>query len=135
VNYVGGCHCGALRYVSTEAPGDVGYCHCRICQRTTAAPAVVFASFPVAGFRYTRGQPDIYASSTHGHREFCSRCGTQIAYREAGAARYVDVNAASLDDPTQVRPDHHIWWTSRIDWFDTDDDFPRYDEQRPGARP
>ena len=135
MNYLGGCHCGSLRYVSTEAPDDVGYCHCRICQRTSAAPVLVFASFPVAGFRYTRGEATRYASSPHGIREFCSLCGTQIAYREADAPRYVDVNVASLDEPSALRPDHHIWFSSRIDWFDTDDDLPRFDRQRMGDKP
>ena len=36
----GGCFCGAIRYKVEGPPLDAGYCHCRMCQRTTAAPAV-----------------------------------------------------------------------------------------------
>lgn len=128
--YCGGCACGVVRYECTEPPSESGWCHCRICQKTTAAPALVFASFPIAAFRYVQGSPNIFRSSEHGSREFCCQCGTQIAYRQLHAARYVDVNAGSLDDPESVSPDHHIWYSRRIGWFDVGDRFPRYPEGR-----
>jgi hypothetical protein len=43
---------------------------------------------------------------------------------------YVDLTLASLDDPAAVQPSYHIWAASRIAWFDTVDDLPRY----PGNR-
>lgn len=131
-HYEGGCACGALRYVSIAKAGEVGYCHCRICQRTTAAPALVFASFPVDAFSYVNGKPAIYASSAKGNREFCARCGTQTAYRKGDNPRHADVNVRSLDDPSRVNPDHHIWCSSRIAWFETRDNFPRFDQNRTG---
>jgi hypothetical protein len=45
----------------------------------------------------------------------------------------LDVTIASLDDPAAVRPDHHGWTSSRIPWFDTTDDLPRYPEGGPGG--
>ena len=131
MHYVGGCACGSLRYESKAAPLDAGYCHCRLCQTTSAAPALVFASFPVDAFRYMSGTPAIYISSPHGSREFCASCGTQIAYRDVDGAVTVDVNAASLDDPASVTPEYHIWCENRIPWFDTADDLPRYDRGKP----
>jgi len=131
MTYVGGCACGALRYESVSAPIESGYCHCRLCQRTSAAPVLVFASFPVAGFGYTNGAPTIYYSTEHGTREICPKCGTQIAFREAEGAETVDINAGCLDDPTTITPTHHIWCSSRIPWFETADSFPRFDEGKP----
>jgi hypothetical protein len=126
MNYNGECCCGALRYVSNLPPLECGYCHCVICQKTSAAPALVFASFPIHEFRYTRGTPAIYHSSEHGNREFCSLCGTQIAFREADDAETVDVNVGSLDDPLMVSPEYHIWCQSRVSWFETADSLPEY---------
>jgi hypothetical protein len=131
MTYQGGCLCGAIRYASTEAPLDTGYCHCRLCQRSTGAPVLAWASFPVEGFSYTRGAPARYQSSQHGHREFCRECGTQIAYRDSEGARLVDVNIGSLDDPERAPPQCHIWRSSRIRWFDTADDLPRFDASKP----
>lgn len=131
MTYVGGCCCGALRYECDSPPLESGYCHCRLCQRTSAAPALVFASFRVEDFRYTADEPCIYHSSEHGVREFCSACGTQIAYREARRAITVDVNAGSLDDPSLITPEYHIWCRSRIPWFEIADALPRYEKGKP----
>ena len=83
--------------------------------------------------RYVSSADEVDAgySSTHGQREYCSMCGTQIAYRDSCDATTVDVNVGSLDKSDQIRPRCHIWFKSRIDWFDTDDDLPRYDEEKP----
>ena len=133
MKYLGGCCCGALRYESNSAPVECGYCHCRTCQKTSAAPALIFASFPVDDFNYSSGTATIYRSSDHGNRELCSLCGTQIAFRESGSATTVDVNVGSLDDPSITVPDHHIWCQSQIPWFDTSDTLPRYQKERPIA--
>ncbi len=125
--------CGALRYVSASDPTEAGYCHCRICQRSTGAPVLAWASFPVDGFQYTSGKPGIYQSSDHGHREFCSSCGTQIAFREIFDPKTVDVNVGSLDDPEQITPTCHIYFGSRISWFELTDSLARYDKDAPGG--
>jgi hypothetical protein len=126
MKYIGGCLCGQLRYQSSVGPNDTGYCHCRLCQRSTGAPVLAWASFPVDGFEYSKGSPAIYQSSEHGHREFYSNCGTQIAFRESNHATTVDVNTGSLDDPSTTPPQIHIWCQSQIEWFDTRDELPRY---------
>ena len=128
----GGCCCGALRYQAREIL-DAGYCHCRICQRTSGAPVLAWAVVPVRAFELTRGRPTVFASSEHGERLFCGRCGTQILYKERDAAQTVDVNVATLDEPDRVAPQVHIWTQSRIAWFDTHDGLPRHPDGRPDS--
>lgn len=128
----GGCACGAVRFAATAAPLDAGYCHCLLCQRTTGAPVLAWASFPVAAFAYVEGEPARYQSSPHGHREFCQRCGTQIAYRDSQGAKSVDVNVGALDSRDAVHPRYHIWCQSRISWFETADTLPRFPGPGPG---
>ena len=127
----GGCICEAIRFSATAEPLDAGYCHCRLCQRSTGAPVLAWVSFPTEGFSYTRGVPARYQSSEHGHREFCRDCGTQIAYRDSESARTVEVNVGSLDDCERVTPRYHIWCASRISWFDTADSLPRFEAAKP----
>ncbi len=131
--YEGGCLCGALRFRAEARPIDTGYCHCSLCRRSTGAPALAWASFPVEAFRYTNGEPARYSSSSWGHREFCNRCGTQIGYRKSDGAETVDLNVGCLDDPGALPPQQHIFAADRIGWFDTADDLPRHAESRPGA--
>ena len=127
----GGCLCGAIRYSSQLAPYDVGYCHCRLCQRSSGAPVSVWASFPVEAFCYTRGTPMKFKSSEHGQREFCGDCGSQLLFRETVSTKYVDINIGTLDKPTQVKPEYHIWTESQINWFDIADELPRYRQDVP----
>jgi hypothetical protein len=128
MNYTGGCLCGALRYSSSIKPIDVGYCHCRMCQRLSGATALPWASFATGSFNYTQGRPKIYASSDHGQREFCEKCGSQIAFRATDSEATVEINVGTFDDPEIVTPEYHIWCDSQVSWFDTVDGLPRYAE-------
>lgn len=131
--YRGGCLCGRVRYACDAPPIDSGYCHCRMCQRS-GAPVLAWAAFPLEGFRYLGEEPKVFRSSNEGQREFCPSCGAQIAYRGKGD-RTVDVNLGTLDDPAAIRPEYHIWTDSRIDWFETVDDLPRFPDAGPDAAP
>ncbi len=131
VEYAGGCLCGSLRYAARAAPFDSGYCHCRLCQRSSGAPVLAFASFRARDFAYLKGAPASYRSSPRGSREFCATCGTQIAFRGDATPDQVDVNTGSLDDPARVEPRRHIYTASRIPWFETTDRLPRHPDGGP----
>ena len=127
----GGCLCGALRYETNAAPTQTGYCHCTLCQRSSGAPVLAFATIPFDNFVLMQGNPKRYASSEHGERWFCARCGTQIAYCEQNNPANVDINLGSLDNPESAPPQCHIYESSRIRWFQIDDDLPRYAQAAP----
>lgn len=122
----GGCLCGAVRYACQQAPVDIGYCHCRMCQRASGAPVVAWAEFPPEAFSYTRGAPRTFQSSTDAQREFCGDCGSQLLFRDTAEAKSVDINVGTLDDPGQVAPRYHIWTESQLAWFKVDDSLPRH---------
>ena len=128
----GGCLCGAVRYRISAEPIDAGYCHCRMCQRSTGAPVVAWLTMSSEGFAWRQGEPAAHRSSPEAERLFCGACGTQMAFRMLAEPHLVDVTLASLDDPAAVRPDHHGWTSSRIVWFEVRDDLPRHPEGDPG---
>jgi hypothetical protein len=127
----GGCLCGAVRYRIRVEPIDAGYCHCRMCQRSTGAPVVAWLTMSSEGFSWTGGEPAVYRSSSEAERLFCPTCGTQMVFRADAEPHLLDVTLASLDEPEMVRPDHHGWTASRTAWFDTHDNLPRYPESGP----
>lgn len=131
MKHAGGCLCGALRYESSADPADAGYCHCRMCQSISGSSVLPWASFAVDGFSYTQGEPKVYRSSEQGQREFCGNCGSQIAFRATDRRDFVEINTGTLDDPESVRPQYHIWYDSRVAWFEIDDDLPRYAQSAP----
>ena len=132
----GGCACGALRYSLTSEPYDCGWCHCSICRLSSGAPALVFATVPRADFRIDSGHDrgKWFASSSFGRRLICGECGTLLAIEVDYAPGEIDFTVATLDDPERVEPGFHIFYASRIGWFEPGDELPRHDRSRPGTK-
>ena len=130
----GGCLCGAIRYRLDADPFDAGYCHCHICRVWSGSPVLAFATVPRPAFVLTRGAPQVHRSTDFGERLFCAQCGSPLAMRVDHQPDTIDFTIATLDTPEAVRPGFHIWAEGRIAWFDTRDDFPRFDRFRPHTR-
>lgn len=132
----GGCLCGAVRYRLASDPYDAGWCHCRICQRSSGSPAMAFATVPVDDFVIVQGADAVgrVASSDFGHRRFCTRCGTPLLMQVDHQPTTVDFPIATLDDPDRVVPAFHIFYASRLAWAPAADASPRHDRFRPDTR-
>ena len=128
VTFHGGCFCGGVRFEATEI-FDAGYCHCSICRRFSGAPLVVWANAPGRAFRVTAGETCAFSSSDHWERHFCPTCGAPVFGRHptppADGSDLVCFSTTSLDDSEGIRPTAHIWFGSRLSYFDVKDDLPR----------
>jgi hypothetical protein len=122
----GGCLCGKVRFRVTATPLDSGYCHCRMCQKNSGAPAVAWATFPTASFSWIAGQPGVYISSAEAQRSFCANCGSYLVFMSTASPAEVSVNVASFDAPDTFPPRKHIFVESRIAWFHTQDPLPQH---------
>lgn len=122
----GGCLCGEVRYAFEGTPGVSGWCHCRMCQRSSGAPAQTYILLPKAGFQYVAGEPVLYRSSANGERRFCSVCGSQLEFRDLQEPETVSLNSGTLDEPTLAPPDRHIWTSSEVSWFKDASRLPRF---------
>jgi len=130
----GGCACGAIRYRLGSTPYDAGYCHCRVCQLSSGAPALAFGTVPLEDFVVTAGALRRRRSTSFGQRGFCPDCGTQLTMQVDHQPETIDLTLASLDEPDRVAPAFHIWTASRISWFETADTGPRFTAFRPQTR-
>jgi len=132
----GGCLCGSVRYELKSEPFDCGWCHCRTCQLFSGAPAMPFASVPTADFAWTKGEDKVrwFESSSFGKRAFCDSCGTALQVRVSHQPDTVDFPVVTLDDPRAAPPEFHIFWGSKVGWFDPRDSLPRHDKFRPDTR-
>jgi hypothetical protein len=132
----GGCACGAVRYRLMSEPFDCGWYHCRICQRVSGSPAMVFASVPAGELVWTEGGDKVksFQSTSFGHRSNCGDCGTPFLMEVDHQPETVDFSVATLDDPGRVSPGFHIFWGSRVPWFEPDDSLPRHEKFRPDTR-
>lgn len=132
----GGCACGSVRYRLSSEPFDTGWCHCRVCQRTSGAPALVFTTVPAGDFVVAEGGEALGETrlTEFGVRQFCTRCGTLLTIAVEFQPETIDVAVATLDDPSAVKPGFHIFYASRIPWAEAGDSLPRHDGFRPDTR-
>ena len=129
VHLNGGCLCGAIRYEIREI-FDAGYCHCSICRRLSGAPAVLWANLPSRAFGLVAGSPRGFQSSEAWTRYFCGECGgpvyQQVSDPPGDGSDLLCVLVPTLDTPEQVQPRAHIWCGSKLAFFETDDELPRF---------
>jgi hypothetical protein len=127
----GGCQCGAMRYRITGEPVLAAVCHCSMCRRAHAAPAVAWAMFQEAQVTFAKAKPTTYASSPEARRGFCPTCGTQICFTASFIPGLIDITIGSLDKPEAVPPTLHYWDSRRLPWMKIGDDLPRHPEFPP----
>ena len=95
-----------------------------------------FATVPVDNFVWIEGEGAVrwVVSSSFGQRAFCADCGSPLQVRVDHQPETVDFPIATLDEPDDVRPEFHIFFGSKIGWFDTADGLPRHERFRPETR-
>ncbi|MGQ9368959.1 GFA family protein [Azospirillum sp. ST 5-10] len=130
--WTGGCLCGAVRYTIAERPSAVSFCHCGQCRRQHSH-AGAYTSFPRAALSVEdpAGALVWYQSSARARRGFCGRCGAGLFWDPTEESR-IDVTAGSLDEPTGLAADRHIYVEFKGDWYAIGDDgLPRYRSDDP----
>jgi hypothetical protein len=115
----GGCACGAVRYRLTSEPMFVHCCHCLNCQRQTGSAFVINALIESERVELLAGEPvAVDAPRDDGSAQRVFRCPTcQVAvYSEYGRPEVKFVRAGTLDQPSSVSPDVHIFTRSKLPW-------------------
>ena len=132
----GGGMCGAVRYELKSDPFDCGWCHCRTCQLNSGAPAMAFASIGNDDWAFTQGSAAVrmVKTSSFGHRTFCGQCGTPLYVHVDHQPDTVDFSIVTLDKPGMIVPEFHIFWSSKVPWFNPGDDLPKHDRFRPDTK-
>ena len=97
---------------------------------------MAFASVPTEDFVWSQGELQVrwINSSSFGRRAFCGNCGTPLQVRVDHQPETVDFPVVTLDDPGAAAPEFHIFWSSKVAWFDPGDQLPRHAKFRPDTR-
>ena len=135
-NVVGGCLCGSVRYESEAEAVLTAVCHCRDCQKQTSSAFSVLVALPKGSLR-TEGQA-LASVETVGDdtglpiiRRFCPKCGSAIMSEIAATPELEWLKAGTLDDPSWLRPQLHMWSDSAQPWVSIDDTIPAYERNPP----
>ena len=127
----GRCGCGAVSYRLSSPPMFVHCCHCLDCQRQTGSAFVLNALIEadrvkVAGEVAPSRMPTDSGSPHDIWR--CVACGTAVWSVYGGRAAIRFVRVGTLDEPSALSPDVHIYVRSKQPWMRLPDGVPAFEE-------
>jgi len=121
----GRCLCGNVHYTIRGDAGGVSFCHCSVCRRQTGHH---YASINVKREQIEiRGEEAVtwYQSSESSYRGFCGRCGSVLFWR-SDVWPGIAVMAGSLDTPTGLKGQAHIFVADKGDYYEIEDGLPQF---------
>ncbi len=128
----GSCLCGAVKFQLLSEPEMMMHCHCSICRKIHGTPFATYVK--TSGVKWLAGEDKIrhFQTSENFHRCFCGDCGSVLPETIDGAD-FSFVAAGALEGDINVRPEKHIFATSKADWYEIPDDLPQYESYGPQA--
>src|SRR5689334_2433377 len=127
--YSGSCLCGGVRF---EIDGEFErfyLCHCEHCRKDTGSAHAANLFSTNAALRWVSGEDKVRQfnlPSTRHSRNFCSTCGSALPIVQMDGKLLV-VPAGSLNSEVSIRPDAHIFTSSRAGWDDVLEKIPSID--------
>ena len=117
----GSCLCGSVAYSAAGPVESASHCYCTMCQKQHGAGAGSYANVARAGLTIERGEAFIteYASSEHGRRAFCQRCGSTLFWRSEQSPERIAVTLGTLDSPFTGEVSRELHADTRPSWLPT----------------
>jgi hypothetical protein len=116
-----------VRYRLTSEPLFVHCCHCLNCQRQTGSAFVINLLIEADRVELLAGEPqrvDVPRDDGSAQRIYrCPECQVAV-YSEYGRPEVRFVRAGTLDDPSEITPDVHIFTRSKVPWVTLPDSAP-----------
>jgi len=128
----GSCLCGSVRYSVNGPMRAVVACHCTQCRKQSGH---YFAASGADDRDLTiedGGTLKWYAASDDAKRGFCGDCGSALFWKSDGSTR-TSILAGSLDGPTNIKLDRHIFVADQGDYYVLNDGLPTFEQDDEGA--
>ena len=126
----GGCACGSVRYCLTDEPLFTHCCHCLNCQRQTGSAFVINLLIEADRVEVLGGDPqpvDVPRDDGSKQRIYrCPECGVAV-FSEYSWPEVRFVRAGTLDEPSSVAPDVHIFTRSKLPWVELPESVPAFE--------
>ncbi len=123
----GGCACGQVRYRLVSDPLFVHCCHCLNCQRQTGSAFVINLLIEADRVELLGREPKpVDVPRDDGSKQRIYRCpACQVAvYSDYGRPEVLFVRGGTLDNPSSVSPDVHIFTKSKLGWVTLPESVP-----------
>jgi hypothetical protein len=128
VSIAGGCQCGALRFELRAKPLFTHACHCLNCRRRSGTAFGLNTFVLRADLTVSSGTLAERRTSPRTTVYLCADCGTTIF---SGSTRFPStyiVRGGTIDDPSLVVPQAHVWVKRKHPWISVPYDTPSFDE-------
>jgi hypothetical protein len=126
----GGCACGEVRYRLNSDPLFTHCCHCLNCQRQTGSAFVINLLIETDHVEVLSGDPQpVDVPRDDGSKQRIYRCPTchVAVFSEYGWPELRFVRGGTLDQPSEVTPDVHIFTRSKLPWVALPDSMPAFE--------
>jgi hypothetical protein len=116
-----------VRFAVTLPTLISAHCHCTMCRRSHGAGYVTWFTLRKEQCRVTAGEEELtrHASSDHGTRSFCRRCGSSLFFETTERPDQIDIVLANMHAEIDRAPQLHIHFDDRAKWVEVTDDLPR----------
>ena len=115
---LGSCLCGEVSFKIGCTIDSFFLCHCKFCQKDTGSAHAANLFCRNSNFNWLSGEElvkSFHLPSTRHTKSFCSNCGSAVpsVQREL---KFVVVPAGSLDSPLNLKPNAHLFMSSKANW-------------------
>jgi hypothetical protein len=132
VRAAGGCLCGRVRYEVLEELLPVVNCHCSKCRRfhghVGAYSATRRENLALVEAESLKWYRSIQDETPEVYRGFCEECGSSLFWDPRGKP-FISIAAGSIDPPTGLHTERHVWVSQKTDYYDLTDGLPCHDER------
>jgi hypothetical protein len=131
--FAGSCLCGEVRF---EIEGDFErfyLCHCEYCRKDTGSAHAANLFSSTAALTWVSGADNIrqfHLPATRHRKCFCGTCGSALPLMQMNGELLV-VPAGSLNSEVLIRPNAHIFVSSRAGWDEALEKVPMVDRFPP----
>ncbi|RAR04952.1 aldehyde-activating protein [Stemphylium lycopersici] len=118
----GGCVCNTVRYRLLTSPLHCYACHCPDCQKRTGSAFSMFLTIELYYIKIISSVPPAHimtekkAGTIARHAE-CPTCHVHLWSESVHGGALCDVRIGTLDFPSLMEPDAHIFVESKLDWI------------------
>jgi hypothetical protein len=127
--HAGSCLCGEVRF-EIEGEFERFYlCHCEYCRKDTGSAHAANLFSSIAALKWVSGEDKVRQfnlPATRHSKCFCSTCGSALPMMQMNG-QLLAVPAGSLNSEVHIRPDAHIFVSSKACWDDALEKVPRVD--------
>ena len=127
--FEGRCSCGEVRFRMSSPPLIVHACHCTECQRLSGGAFAINALIEADRVEILSGAPEpVPVIGTSGKPQSifrCPRCRVALwSHYPGGGTKLSFIRVGTLDEPSRLTPDIHIYTSTKVPWLALPPDVP-----------